>query len=109
MLWRKYSVGRSRSWTLQTSNLGRRLMTRLRSEPLTRASRRRKVKMGTMSVTREVRISGHMLMMRRNSTEVRGSVEVIKSTVDLRSGREADMIGGWWLIKDRKSRPIESR
>ncbi len=76
MLWRKYSVGRRRSSTLQASNLGRRLITRLRSEPLTRASRRRKVNIGTISETREVRISGHMPTIRRNSMDVRLTVEV---------------------------------
>lgn len=68
-------VGRSRYLTLQANNLGRRLMTLLRSEPSTRASRRRKVKTGTMLESEEVRNSGHMETIRRSSSAVK-SMEV---------------------------------
>lgn len=85
-------MGRRRDLTLQTSNLGRRLMTLLKSEPLTLASRRRNVKIGRISEALVVKIWGQMEMIRRNSEFVR-LIEVSKSTVDLMSGREVVMMG----------------
>lgn len=93
MVLRKYRVGRRRALTLHASNLGRRFMTLFRSVLLTLTSRRRKVKTGRMSEEWEVRISGHMDTSRRNSAEVK-LMEVIKSTLDLMSEREADMTEG---------------
>lgn len=101
-------MGRRRFLTLQASNLGRRLTTRRKSEPSTRASRRRKVKTGTMSETRELRISGHMPQMRQNSSAVK-PMEYKKSTVDLMSSRDAQTMGGWSLMREKRSRPMESR
>lgn len=86
-------MGRSRCLTLETSNLGRRLMTRLISEPLTRASRRRKVKTGTMVDALEARISGHIETIRRNSRELK-FMDVNKSTMDFMSAREAERMTG---------------
>lgn len=101
-------MGRSRVFTALTSNLGRLLMTLFKSEPFTLASLRRKVKTGRMSEAREVKISGHMETIRRKSAAAK-SMEVIKSTVDLMSFRDAETIGGWSLIKEKKSIPMESR
>lgn len=61
-----------------------------------------------MSEGREVKISGHMETIRRNSAAAK-SMEVIKSTVDLMSFRDAETIGGWSMIKEKKSIPMESR
>ncbi|OMO52466.1 receptor-like protein kinase [Corchorus olitorius] len=108
MLWRKYRVGRSWFSTLHVSNLGRRLITLFKSEPLTHASRRRKVKIGRSEEGLEVRISGHMEKIRRNSSAVK-FMEVRNSTVDFRSSKQVVMIGGWCSIKEKKSRPLESR
>ena len=108
MFWRKYRVGRSWVSTLHVSNLGRRLITFFNSEPLTRASRRRKVKIGRSEVGLAVRISGHMDRMRRSSSVVK-FMDARKSTVDFRSLREAIMMGGWCWIREKKSRPMESR
>lgn len=101
-------MGRSRVFTSLTSNLGRRLMTLFKSEPFTLASLRRKVKTGRISEAPEVKISGHMETIRRNSAAVK-SMEVIKPTVDLTSCRDTEMIGGWSLINEKKSIPMESR
>ena len=108
MFWRKYRVGRSWVSTLHVSNLGRRLITFFNSEPLTRASRRRKVKIGRREDGLAVRISGHIERIRRSSTVVK-FMEARKSTVDFRSLRESVMMGGWCWIREKKSRPMESR
>lgn len=86
-------MGRSFFSTLQTSNLGRRFITRLMSDPSVPASRSRKVKTGTISETLELRISGHIPQIRENSLAVKPKDDM-KSTVDLMSAREAEMIGG---------------
>lgn len=102
-------VGRRRCLTLETNSRGRRWMTCFRSEPLTRASRRRKVKTGRMAEGFAARISGHMVTTRRNSMELK-SMEVNKSTTDFMSVREAErMIGRWWSAREKISMPIESR
>lgn len=62
-----------------------------------------------ISATREERISGHMPMRRRSSWEVKPMEVRRKWTVDFMWGRGEERIGGWWLIKEKKSRPIESR
>lgn len=101
-------MGRSWVSTLHVSNLGRRLITFFKSEPLTRASRKRKVKIGSREVGLVVRISGHMERIRRSSSVLKLK-EVRKSTVDFRSLREVVMMGGWCWIREKKSRPMESR
>ena len=108
ILWRKYRVGRSRLLTLLTSNLGRRFITRLISEPGTWTSRWRKVKTGMRSETWVVRISGHMPTIRRNSIAVK-SKEVMYSTVDLMSAREVVITVGWFSISKKESIPMDSR
>ncbi|KAJ6361903.1 hypothetical protein OIU78_002329 [Salix suchowensis] len=95
--------------TLDTSNLGRRFMTCFKSEPLTRASRSRKVMVGVILEGVELRISGHMEMIRRNSRGVK-FLEVSKPTMDLMFVKEAErMIGRWLLTRENMSRPNESR
>jgi hypothetical protein len=57
----------------------------------------------------ELRISGHMEMIRRNSRGVK-FLEVSKSMMDLMFGKEAvRMIGRWLFMRENMSRPIESR
>ncbi|GAB2272132.1 hypothetical protein Dimus_006952 [Dionaea muscipula] len=109
MLWRKYKVGRRRDSTLQASSMGRWLITRRRSDPLTFTSRRRKVKTGRTSFGRRVRICGHIRNMRQSSATVKPKEER-KSLRDLRSSRlEEERVFGWRLRMARESRPIESR
>lgn len=93
---------------MHASNLGRLLITFFKSEPLTCASRRRKVKIGRREVGFTVRIWGHMERIRRSSSVVK-LMEARKSTVDFRSWREANMMGGWCWIREKKSRPMDSR
>lgn len=66
------------------------------------------MKTGTRSAAREVRISGHIPTILRNSTAVK-FMEVMKSTADLMSAREAAATGGWSLMTEKKSMPMESR
>lgn len=102
-------MGRKQYLTLDTSNLGRRFMTCFKSEPLTRASRRRKVMTGVTVEGVEARISGHMEMILRNSCGVK-FMEVSKSMMDLMFDKEAERMNGRWLfIKENMSRPSESR
>lgn len=57
----------------------------------------------------ELRISGHMEMIRRNSRGVK-FLEVSKSMMDLMFGKEAErMTGRWLFMRENMSRPIESR
>ena len=102
-------MGRRQYLTLDTSNLGRRFMTCFKSEPLTRASRRRKVMTGVTVEGVAVRTSGHMGMILRSSCGVK-FMEVSKSMMDLMFDKEAERTTGrWWFIKENMSRPIESR
>lgn len=66
------------------------------------------MKIGTISEALDVRISGHIPTIRRNSTAVK-FIEVMKSTADLMSAKEAVATGGWSFMMERKSMPMESR
>ena len=66
------------------------------------------MKTGTMSETRALRISGHMPQIRLNSSAA-NPMEYMKSTMDLMSSRDAETMGGWSSMREKRSRPMESR
>lgn len=101
-------MGRRCDETGQTKRRGRLLITLRRSDPATRASRRRKVKTGRRSPGQRDRASGHMPKMRRSSMGLK-SMERRKSTVDFMEGRGAETRGVWRPMRERKSMPRESR